>query len=75
MPNPNPATRTNAFPDPYCPDCGSEFACNCDELDGDTCYECGGEAYVEADCFEDTCCCADPETSHGFIVCPNCGGK
>ena len=29
----------------------------------DECYECGGEGYIVADCFEDSCCCADPEES------------
>ena len=43
--------------------------------DDDSCGECGGEGYIVADCFEDTCCCADPEFEHGLIVCPNCGGK
>jgi hypothetical protein len=47
---------------------------NYDEFD-DGCYECGGEGYVLADCFEDTCCCADPESQHGYIVCPVCRGK
>lgn len=41
----------------------------------DECYECGGEGYLVDDCFEDTCCCADPETEHGIIPCPNCGGE
>jgi hypothetical protein len=42
---------------------------------GEDCYECGGEGYIVADCFEDTCCCADPESEHGLIPCPLCGGK
>lgn len=29
-----------------------------DDDDG-TCWQCGGEKWVE-DCFEDTCCCTDP---------------
>jgi hypothetical protein len=41
----------------------------------EVCFDCGGEGYVLADCFEDTCCCADPESSHGYIQCPVCGGK
>lgn len=40
--------------------------------DDEECYECGGEGFVVDDCFEDTCCCADPETEHGIIPCPNC---
>ena len=43
-----------------------------DEPEG--CYECGGEGYVVAECFEDTCCCEDPEMEHGLIPCPLCGG-
>lgn len=39
------------------------------------CGECGGEGYVVADCFEDTCCCAEPELEHGLIRCPTCGGN
>jgi hypothetical protein len=27
-----------------------------------------------ADCFEDTCCCANPEKSHGYVRCPVCRG-
>jgi hypothetical protein len=45
-----------------------------DDPDDDECYECGGDGYVLANCFEDTCCCADPETSHGYIKCPFCRG-
>ena len=39
------------------------------------CPECGGEGFIEDECFEDTCCCADPATEHGLITCPMCGGK
>ena len=35
----------------------------------DECGDCGGEGWVEGDCFEDTCCCADPEKSHGLVRC------
>jgi len=35
----------------------------------ETCGECGGEGYVLADCFEDTCCCLFPEVEHGYIRC------
>ena len=38
----------------------------------DGCYECGGEGFIVADCFEDSCCCADPEMDHGLIPCPLC---
>jgi hypothetical protein len=33
------------------------------------CGECGGEGWIVADCFEDTCCCADPESQHDLIRC------
>ena len=42
------------------------------EDDDDECYECGGEGWIEDQCFEDTCCCADPAASHGLIPCPLC---
>lgn len=44
------------------------------EYDGEEygCYECGGEGWIVADCFEDTCCCADPVESHGLVRCPLC---
>jgi len=45
-----------------------------DDLDHEECFECGGEGYVLDDCFEDTCCCADPYAQHGMIPCPVCGG-
>ena len=31
------------------------------------CPTCGGEGEILQDCFEDTCCCADPE-EHGYIL-------
>ena len=40
------------------------------EMDG--CWNCGGDGYVLADCFEDTCCCADPELEHDLIPCQYC---
>lgn len=43
-----------------------------EDFDEEGCYECGGEGWVVADCFEDTCCCADPDTQHGLIPCPLC---
>lgn len=44
--------------------------------DGDSeCYECGGEGWIVDDCFEDTCCCADPECEHDVIPCPNCNPR
>ena len=39
------------------------------------CYECEGEGFVLNECFEDTCCCADPELQHGYRICPVCRGK
>jgi hypothetical protein len=36
------------------------------------CYRCDGDGYIIADCFEDTCCCADPELEHDVIPCPVC---
>jgi hypothetical protein len=44
------------------------------EDEDDFCSECGGEGYVEAYCFEDTCCCADPYIEHGTVPCPTCNG-
>lgn len=44
---------------------------DCDDL----CWNCGGEGYVLNDCDEDTCCCLDPEESHGYSLCPFCGGE
>ena len=41
----------------------------------DECSECGGEGWIVDDCFEDTCCCADPETEHDIIPCPVCNAK
>jgi hypothetical protein len=46
-----------------------------DEFEDEDCDTCGGEGWVTAECFEDTCCCADPDTQHGLIRCPTCGGK
>jgi len=49
---------------------------NWDEYDIDEpCYECGGSGYVEGDCFQYTCCCADPVASHGLVRCPVCRGR
>ena len=45
------------------------------EYEDECCGECGGEGYVENDCFEDTCCCADPEAEHGIRTCPMCKGR
>jgi len=44
-------------------------------LEDDECDLCGGEGFIEGECFEDTCCCADPEDEHGLIPCPQCNGK
>lgn len=46
-----------------------------DETYGEPCYECDDEGWILADCFEDTCCCADPELSHEYIPCPVCMTK
>jgi hypothetical protein len=76
MPNPNPATRKcmhGLLVDELCQEC-DEGVYGDDDYE-ELCCECGGEGYIEGDCFEDTCCCADPITSHGFILCPNCGGN
>ena len=43
-----------------------------DDYYEDDCSECGGDGFIENDCFEDTCCCADPLTSHGISPCPVC---
>jgi hypothetical protein len=47
-----------------------------EDYDGydEVCGDCGGDGYVLNDCFEDTCCCADPESEHGLSVCPTCKG-
>lgn len=39
-----------------------------DDYEGE-CPECGGEGFIEDDCFEDTCCCADP---HDIVPCKTC---
>ena len=41
----------------------------------DVCPNCGGEGYVLRDCDEDTCCCADPEESHGYKICEWCTAR
>ena len=43
-----------------------------DDDDVEPCYECGDEGWIVDDCFEDSCCCADPETQHDIIPCPVC---
>lgn len=54
----------------------SGFICNeCAEWGDEECDECDGYGYVVADCFEDTCCCADPVASHGYTKCPACSGS
>jgi hypothetical protein len=40
----------------------------------DPCDRCDGDGYVRGDCFEDTCCCEDPDLKHGTITCPVCNG-
>ncbi len=43
-----------------------------DDYEDDEYCECGGDGWIVDDCFEDTCCCADPDTQHDIIPCPNC---
>ena len=47
-----------------------------EDCDGEhhECPHCGGEGYVLGDCFEDTCCCADPDTAHDTVACEYCEG-
>ena len=35
------------------------------------CWDCGGSGEVEHQCFEDSCCCLDPEPD----VCRTCRGR
>ena len=46
-----------------------------DYYEEEYCPDCGGDGWVDGDCFEDTCCCADPVASHGVVKCPTCGGR
>ena len=65
------ATHRASFSDTeQCPHCEGALV-EPYEFD-DECAYCGGEGFIENDCFEDTCCCLDPETSHGFRACPTC---
>lgn len=59
--NAAPGELSSDYPDP------DDY---CDDDDG--CWECGGEGWIENECFEDTCCCADPEASHGIRPCWRC---
>ena len=47
------------------------------ELDGEweECGECGGDGLILDECFEDTCCCADPSRDHDLIDCSTCHGN
>jgi len=36
------------------------------------CPDCDGDGLMLADCFEDSCCCAEPEMEHDLILCPSC---
>lgn len=58
-----------------CPFCAQDYYDVVAYEDDEDCYECGGEGFVLRDCFEDTCCCADPESSHGYKLCPVCRGR
>lgn len=33
------------------------------------------DGWILNDCFEDTCCCADPDSEHGFRPCPGCNAE
>lgn len=35
------------------------------------CWKCGGDGYIPHDCFEDTCCCLDPDDD----ICDICNGE
>ena len=52
--------------------------CNADidECDGERhiCFDCGGEGLILDSCFEDTCCCSDPEFQHETLTCLTCNG-
>lgn len=37
----------------------------------ETCTNCAGDGYFEHDCFDDSCCCLDPEDD----ACTVCGGE
>ena len=56
-----------------------EAICNeeLDDCDGSwhVCWNCGGDGVYLADCFEDSCCCGDPETEHDTVLCNMCSGK
>lgn len=51
-------------------------ACDDEECDGvrHTCWECEGMGLVVDECFEDTCCCADPQNEHDTVFCRTCQG-
>jgi len=42
------------------------------EIDDGPCPECDGDGLILGACFEDSCCCADPQTEHELIPCPVC---
>jgi hypothetical protein len=42
-----------------------------DELN-DLCSTCGDAGWIVGPCFEDVCCCEDPDTHHRMIPCPDC---
>jgi hypothetical protein len=54
--------------DNQCARCGSS-------VDRELCEDCGGDGYVEAGCFEDSCCCANPEVDHDYETCHACAGS
>lgn len=58
--------------DAYWAGLGPDDFCG-EDIEDDYC-ECGGDGWITDDCFEDTCCCLDPDTQHGVIPCPTCKG-
>lgn len=47
-----------------------------DDWDNDgCCFNCGGDGFVVGECFEDSCCCANPELDHDLSPCPYCTVK
>ena len=51
---------------------GYRFGIDEDEADDGPCPDCDGDGFIEAECFEDSCCCARPDMEHGYRPCPTC---
>lgn len=51
-----------------CPKCG------CCEMVWEECEYCDEDGFVDHDCGEDCCCCADPEPNVTCDVCRGVGG-